>query len=318
MSSDYQSLLTATIQYLGQLKADGAQFVCVTPATLQALKQAPPRPKASIAAGIAAQKVVPQPPLQPAPKPQIMASVPMKLAVPETRMDLEPAPPAAVARKTGDLPPALPPEEKAGQMAALREQVLACVKCPNLVQARKNVVFGVGDINAELMFVGEAPGADEDRQGEPFVGAAGQLLTKIIQATGLGRSQVYIANILKCRPDTPGQNFGNRKPTVAEMGVCFPWLERQIEIIQPKVIVALGATAVEGLLGHCSGITRMRGTWQTYRNLPVMPTYHPSYLLRSAAISEKRKVWEDMLQVMKKLGMPISEKQRNFFLPKSP
>jgi uracil-DNA glycosylase len=164
------------------------------------------------------------------------------------------------------------------------------------------------------MFVGEAPGADEDRQGEPFVGAAGQLLTRIIQAMGLSRDTVYIANILKCRPDTPALAAGNRKPTAEEMKTCLPYLHAQIDLIQPKVLVALGATAVEGLLGKTLGITKLRGHWQTYRNIPFMPTYHPAYLLRSMALSDKRKVWEDMMQVMDKLGMPISEKQRGFFL----
>jgi DNA polymerase len=168
-------------------------------------------------------------------------------------------------------------------------------------------------MNAELMFVGEAPGADEDTQGEPFVGKAGELLTKIISATGLRRDDVYIANILKCRPDTPGESSGNRKPTPEEMQTCIPYLHEQIDLIQPKVLVALGGTAVEGLLNK-SGITKLRGQWQTYRGIPLMPTFHPSYLLRNAAMSEKRKVWEDMLQVMEKLGMPISDKQRNYFL----
>ncbi len=191
--------------------------------------------------------------------------------------------------------------------------MLACVKCPHLVSSRKNVVFGVGSIDAQLMFVGEAPGADEDAQGEPFVGRAGELLTKIIQATGLLRSDVYIANILKCRPDTPGQSAGNRKPTPEEMQTCIPYLHEQIDLIRPKVLVALGGTALEGLLNK-SGIMKLRGHWQTYRGTPLMPTYHPAFLLRNQAMSEKRKVWEDMLQVMEKLGMPISEKQRNYFL----
>jgi uracil-DNA glycosylase len=202
---------------------------------------------------------------------------------------------------------------KAEAIATLREQALACVKCPNLAKSRKNVVFGVGSIDAELMFVGEAPGADEDAQGEPFVGAAGQLLTKIIQAMGLGRQTVYIANILKCRPDTPGQAYGNRKPTLEEMQTCVPYLHAQIDLIKPKVMVALGGTATEGLLG-LSGIMKLRGNWQTYRGIPVMPTYHPSYLLRNQAPTEKRRVWEDMMQVMEKLGLPISEKQRGYFL----
>jgi len=204
-------------------------------------------------------------------------------------------------------------EKKAAAFAELRQRALACVKCSNLAAARKNVVFGVGDINATLMFVGEAPGADEDAQGEPFVGAAGQLLTKIIRAMGLSRGSVYIANILKCRPDTPGEKSGNRKPTPEEMQTCIPFLHEQIDLIGPRVLVALGATAVEGLLGKTVGITRLRGQWQTYRGIPLMPTYHPAYLLRNQALSEKRRVWEDMLQVMDRLEMPISEKQRNFF-----
>jgi DNA polymerase len=196
----------------------------------------------------------------------------------------------------------------------LRARALACVKCANLAASRQTVVFGVGDPDAQLMFVGEAPGADEDAQGEPFVGRAGELLTKIIQATGLPRSAVYIANILKCRPDTPGQASGNRKPTTEEMATCIPFLHEQIDLIRPKVLVALGATAVEGLLGKTIGITKLRGTWHTYRGIPLMPTYHPAYLLRNQSMAEKRKVWEDMLAVMEKLGMPISDKQRNYFL----
>ena len=199
-------------------------------------------------------------------------------------------------------------------MEELRARAAVCVKCPHLASSRKNVVFGVGDINASLMFVGEAPGADEDAQGEPFVGAAGQLLTKIIQTMGFSRQTVYIANILKCRPDTPGQSAGNRKPTGEEMKTCLPYLLEQIDLIQPKVLVALGATAVEGLLGAVGGIGKLRGHFQTFHKIPLMPTFHPAYLLRNQALTEKRKVWEDMLQVMEKLQLPISEKQRNYFL----
>ena len=131
---------------------------------------------------------------------------------------------------------------------------------------------------------------------------------------GVSRADVYIANILKCRPDTPGESSGNRKPTSAEMATCIPYLHEQIDLVKPKAIVALGATAVEGLLGKTLGISKLRGTWQTYRGIPLMPTYHPAYLLRNQAMSEKRKVWEDMLQVMEKLGMNITPKQRGFFL----
>jgi len=212
------------------------------------------------------------------------------------------------------VPAATADATKAAAFAELRQRVLACTTCAHLAKSRKQVVFGVGNIEAELMFVGEAPGADEDEQGEPFVGKAGQLLTKIIEAMGLKRNGVYIGNILKCRPDTPGQTSGNRKPTAEEMGTCIPYLHEQIDLIQPKVLVALGATAVEGLLGKTIGITKLRGNWREYRGIPLMPTYHPAYLLRNQALSEKRRVWEDMLQVMEKLGMPISEKQKNFFL----
>jgi len=221
--------------------------------------------------------------------------------------------PAAGVRPEPVIEP-LAPEAKAGAMAELRARALACVKCANLAAARTQVVFGVGNVNADIMFVGEAPGADEDVQGEPFVGAAGQLLTKIIQATGQSRDTVYIANILKCRPDMPPGAPGNRKPTTDEMKTCIPYLLEQIQIIRPKVIIALGATAVEGLFGKPIPITKQRGTWMTFRDIPVMPTFHPAYLLRNQAPSEKRKVWEDMLAVMERVGLPISEKQRGYFL----
>jgi uracil-DNA glycosylase family 4 len=280
MSSTYNQLLDATIQHLEDLKSRGVRNVAVSKETLHALVQPP-------------QKIY-APTLTPLSKPAELS-----LALPEAN-----APVSTL----------LDPKEKVTAFAALRERALACVKCPHLASSRKNVVFGVGSIDAQLMFVGEAPGADEDEQGEPFVGRAGQLLTKIIQATGLSRADVYIANILKCRPDTPGQSAGNRKPTPDEMATCIPYLHEQIDLIRPKVLVALGATAVEGLLGKTLGIMKLRGNWQTYRGTPLMPTFHPAYLLRNQAMSEKRKVWEDMLAVMEKLGMPASEKQRNYFL----
>ncbi len=300
MSASYNELLDATIQHLENLKARGVRHVAVEAETLRAL--ALPPKVAPVAAAPAAK---PAPIFRPTPTP---APVVMETPKPVTLPLIVETSQAAPAI------PALSPTEKAAAFAALRERVMVCVKCANLAASRKNVVFGVGNIDAELMFVGEAPGADEDEQGEPFVGKAGQLLTKIIQATGLQRGDVFIANILKCRPDTPGQSAGNRKPTPEEMKTCIPYLHEQIDLIRPKVIVALGATAVEGLLGKTVGITKLRGNWQSYRGTPMMPTYHPAYLLRNQAMSEKRRVWEDMLAVMEKLGMPISEKQRNYFL----
>ena len=289
MSADYQELLDATIQHLEGLKSRGARNVAVAPETLRALAL-PPKASSSNFKSPISKAIPPVPPV--APK-----------IIPVTAV------PAVEKSEIGNQKSSM---DKAAAFAALRERTMVCVKCPNLASSRKNVVFGVGNIDAQLMFVGEAPGADEDAQGEPFVGKAGELLTKIIQATGLKRSDVYIANILKCRPDTPGQASGNRKPTPEEMQTCIPYLHEQIDLIKPKVLVALGGTAVEGLLGK-SGIMKLRGNWQTYRGIPLMPTYHPAYLLRNQAMAEKRRVWEDMLQVMEKLGLPINEKQRNYF-----
>jgi uracil-DNA glycosylase family 4 len=205
---------------------------------------------------------------------------------------------------------------KAERLTELRGPVLACVKCPHLVKSRTQVVFGVGNPEAELMFVGEAPGEDEDKEGEPFVGRAGQLLTKIIETMGYARSDVYIGNVLKCRPDMPPGASGNRKPKPDEMQTCLPYLRQQIDIIQPRALVALGGTAMEGLLGVTEPMARLRGRWHDFQGIALMATYHPAYLLRNQSLGEKRKVWEDMLLVLERLGRPISEKQRNFFLPK--
>src|SRR5947199_7400326 len=203
---------------------------------------------------------------------------------------------------------------KTERLEELRTLVRACNLCPHLAQSRTQTVFGVGNPDADIMFIGEAPGADEDRQGEPFVGRAGQLLTKIIKAMGFARDDVYIANILKCRPDMPAGSFGNRAPTPAEMETCRPYLLEQIDIIQPRVLVALGAVAVEGLLGERGTMRELRGRWHSYNGTPLMITYHPAYLLRNQSPSEKRKVWEDMMQVLERLEKPITEKQRNYFL----
>src|SRR5947207_7090187 len=203
---------------------------------------------------------------------------------------------------------------KADLLAAVRERVSTCTKCAHLACSRTQTVFGVGNPDADLMFIGEAPGADEDQQGEPFVGRAGQLLTRILKAMNFAREDVYIANILKCRPDMPAGSFGNRPPTPAEMQTCQPYLVEQIEIIQPTVLVALGAVAVEGLLGTSGTMRELRRRWRSCNSIPLMITYHPAYLLRNQAPSEKRKVWEDMLQVLERLDRPISERQRNYFL----
>ena len=179
------------------------------------------------------------------------------------------------------------------EISGLRAKIDACKLCAELAKTRNKVVFGSGSLQEKLVFVGEAPGADEDQQGLPFVGRAGQLLTKIIEAMGMTRDQVFICNVLKCRPPN------NRPPAPGEVVNCRPYLKQQLEIIKPKVIVALGNHAVRALLQTEQGISALRGSFQTYEGIPVMCTYHPAYLLRSPG--EKRKVWEDMKKVMKLL-----------------
>ncbi|MBA3804756.1 MAG: uracil-DNA glycosylase [Acidobacteria bacterium] len=187
---------------------------------------------------------------------------------------------------------AVPPlvrTNKAELLTRLRAQVAVCVRCPQLAATRTQTVFGVGNPDAELMFIGEAPGADEDASGRPFVGRAGQLLNKIIEAIGLKREDIMIGNVNRCRPPQ------NRTPTPAEAATCKPFLLREIDVIRPDVIVVLGNTAMKNLLNAKEGITKLRGQFQDYRGIKVMPTFHPAYLLRDP--SKKREAWEDMKKV---------------------
>ena len=177
--------------------------------------------------------------------------------------------------------------DPAAALHAIREEIGDCKRC-KLCEARTNIVFGVGDPNAKLMFVGEGPGADEDARGEPFVGRAGQKLNEMIRAIGLERKDVYIANVVKCRPP------GNRDPEPDEVKTCSPFLFRQIESIRPAVIVALGSPATKTLLETKAGITSLRGRWGAFRGIPVMPTFHPAYLLRSYTSENRRMVFEDL------------------------
>ena len=189
------------------------------------------------------------------------------------------------------------PEIRRQALDVLADEVKACGKCSELFSTRTQTVFGSGSIMAELCFVGEAPGGDEDRIGEPFVGAAGQLLTKIIIAMGLTRDEVYICNTLKCRPPM------NRTPAPDELKNCRPFFERQLELIQPKFICCLGGVAATAVLGAKVGITKLRGTWRDYKGIPVMCTFHPSFLLRDP--SQKKYVWDDMKQILTRMGRPI-------------
>jgi DNA polymerase len=208
----------------------------------------------------------------------------------------------------------LPNGTKQEQWIWLRNKVLACPVCNENLNPGKKIVFGVGNLDADIFLCGEAPGADEEIVGEPFVGRAGQLLTKIITAMGLTRGDVYIGNIMNWRPKMPTE-FGNRPPTREEMQFCLPYLCAQLEIIKPKLILALGATALNGLLGYDSSrrMTDVRGKWLEFNGIKLMPTFHPSYVLRNNNPQTKRIIWEDFMKVMEFLHMPISDKQRNFF-----
>lgn len=203
-----------------------------------------------------------------------------------------------------NLAAALNPSETLGNgnsretaLRKLQEQVLPCTLCKELAAKRKKVVFGSGNAEAKLMFVGEAPGFDEDEQGLPFVGAAGQLLTKIIESIGLTREEVFIANILKCRPP------GNRQPQPEEIRNCQPFLIKQIEIIQPRIICALGTFAAQTLLSSQTPISQLRGKFFEKDGVKIIGTFHPAYLLRNPA--EKRKVWEDMKLIRSELDSPV-------------
>ncbi|MBI4601901.1 MAG: uracil-DNA glycosylase [Planctomycetes bacterium] len=236
--------------------------------------------------------------------------------VPLDRGRIAPRPPAAppagralssaTTPRVAAPPPAGPASSKdrparEAALEPIRLEVAACTRC-GLCRTRTQTVFGVGDPAARLMFVGEAPGYDEDRQGEPFVGKAGQLLNDIIRAMGLRRDEVYIANVVKCHPPQ------NRAPDAAEAGACLEYLERQIEVVAPELIVVLGAVAAKALLGTAEGIQRLRGKFHAWRGIPVMPTFHPAYLLRKP--EEKRKAWEDVQLVMARLGLQRPERRR--------
>ena len=214
----------------------------------------------------------PSPHVEPGPPPPPPSRAPAAPAGP-----LEPAPSVAAA---GD---------RRARLEHLRAELGECHRC-RLGDTRRNLVFGVGDPEAQLMVVGEGPGRDEDLQGEPFVGAAGQLLTKMLEAMGLGRDDVYIANIIKCRPPQ------NRDPAPDEIAACERFLQQQVEIISPRIILAMGNFAAKTLLRTEVGITRLRGRFHAYQGIPLMPTFHPAYLLRNA--DGKRPAWEDLKQVM--------------------
>lgn len=210
----------------------------------------------------------------------------------------------------------LPEGTREDQLQYLRNLAQNWQPARELNSLRDTMVFATGNPHTEIMLIGEAPGYYEEAQQEPFVGRAGEKLNQILKAMGLSRDMVYISNIVKFRPSLPNQRTNNRAPTPEEIEACLPIIMNEIRVIQPKMIVALGGTAAVGLLGEQGSVSSMRGRFHDLNGIPVRVTYHPSYLLRSDSPREKRKVWEDMLAVMERLGMPISEKQRGYFLPR--
>lgn len=308
--------LLALQDELRRLKGEGNRTVVVSEAALEKLRRGVEQARRD--AGGAAAPMAPtlrEEPVSYAALPPVVERAPAKVVAAAAAQSLGPAPVVQ-----------LPAGPKPERWAALRDQVLNDPVCAAHVFPGKKIVFGVGHLDAAVMFIGEAPGADEEDQGEPFVGRAGQLLNRMIKAMGLEREQVYIGNILNWRPEmgarsTDGFQTGNRPPTQQEMEYCLPFIRAQIEIVQPRVLVALGKTAVDGLLGaeRFKTMGAARGAWHDYRGLPLRATYHPSYLLRQeglktdAAMKIKRDAWEDLLAVMERAEMPISEKQRGYF-----
>ena len=245
----------------------------------------------------------------PKPKPQ---AAPARQAPPSA-----PAPAPASAPAPVVTAPELGTGDNAEQIARLRAQAENWQPARQLGSLREPLVFSTGDPTARLVLVGEAPGYEEEKRGEPFTGPAGKKLDDILKAMGFAREQVYITNIVKNRPAMARQATNNRKPNAAEMEAWLPFVKAELAVIRPACIVALGATAAEGLLGVGQGVGAMRGRWHEFEDIPVRVTYHPSYLLRTEGrLEPKRQLWEDMLAVMEKLGMPISEKQRGYFMPR--
>ena len=231
--------------------------------------------------------VLPPPPEVPAAQPEVAAAAPLTATA------------SLFTEAEAQPDPSLTPDARRHELTVLAERVANCTRCPELVSTRTQTVFGTGPIDVELCFVGEAPGADEDRTGQPFVGAAGQLLNRIIAACGMKREEVFICNILRCRPP------GNRVPKPDECANCREYLERTLELVRPKFICALGLTAAQSLLGTRSSLGKLRSRFHDYKGIPVICTYHPAALLPSRSPEKKRDVWEDMKMLLTRMGKPI-------------
>jgi DNA polymerase len=306
--------LTAITEELRRLKLAGVTTVPVADETLERLRRVVGRRAAATSAENAVE------PTAPKTAPVIPAAAPAAPTAVKPREVVRPA--AAVVSDPLRTPPEvrLPAGTKAERWAALKALVEGDQNCRAHLRPGKRVVLGVGSLDAAIMFVGEAPGAEEELQGEPFVGPAGQLLTRMIVAMGVAREEVYIGNIMNWRPGLPTaerqEQVGNRPPTAGEMAYCLPFLRAQVDVVAPRFLVALGATAAQGLLGAGAFKTlgEVRGRWHDFGGIPLMVTYHPSYILREPTPRRKRLIWEDLLQVMERAGLSISDRQRGYFL----
>jgi uracil-DNA glycosylase family 4 len=278
--------------------------------TLHALLE---RPRSAPAAEVRRLEPAAPAPREGAPRQAAPVSAGVQAAAPL----LATAPRPALQPGASVLPPPAPQVGEgtaAERMAALRAAAVGCHQCPNLAAARAQVVFGQGSVEARLMIIGEAPGAEEDQEGRPFAGEAGELLEKMLRVMGLSMAEVYATSVLKCHPFVPGEPGALRPPHAEELERCLPYLAAQISLVQPKVIVALGAGAMHALFGGKTPMGSLRSQWHEVQGIPVMPTFHPRYLLRNDDVRERRKVWEDLMQVMERLGLTVTERHRSFFL----
>ncbi|MBT5692517.1 MAG: uracil-DNA glycosylase [Opitutae bacterium] len=307
--------LEALVDELKRMKAYDVTTLNVEESTLASLRELVASsidPEAAIAP-VADASYPTHPPQEeavdiPSPRPAPISAppVPIKAPEPETHALGDLTPPTIEVPTSGS---------KKERWEWLREKVLNCETCVANRNPDRQIVFGVGSLDADIFFCGEAPGEEEEKQGEPFVGPAGQKLNGMIQGMGLSRENTYIGNIMNWRPRT-SRGYGNRAPSPVEMDFCIPYLKAQLAIVQPKVVVALGNTAIQGILGHDRAlkIGKIHGSWYEFEGIPLMPTFHPASLLHNESRNAKRRIWEDLLKVMERLELPISDKQKGYFL----
>ena len=299
--------IDALLAELHRQKAAGVRRVSVSDESLQALKVmaggASPGPVRATTSAQTVVPAVPPQPARPAPRPIVVAPPVPKVSVHTPELRPLPAPRALT----------LPTGTKAERLAWVHGQIAQCPVTLEHLKPTQKPVLGVGSAEAKILFVGEAPTSEEVEAGRAFIGPAGELLRKIVAATGLSEKDIYVTSLMAWRPEPPTA-YGKRPPNAAEVAFNLPYVRAQIEAIQPQVIVALGAQAFEALIQAKRTITQERGHWHAFEGRPLMPTFHPNYLLHNSSLTAKRTVWEDFLLVMEKVGLVPTEKQRSFFL----